>query len=87
MTNFPNDVTFHPDRILTPLKRVGKKGAGNFQPISWEQAITEVSDKLKIIIEEKGSEAVLPYSFAGTEGLVQRKSICDRFLHISALPN
>jgi anaerobic selenocysteine-containing dehydrogenase len=85
MSDFPNDVTFHPDRILTPLKRVGKKGSAEFVPISWEQAITEVSEKLKTIIAEKGSEAVLPYSFAGTEGLVQRKSICDRFFaHIGA---
>jgi len=85
MTDFPNDVTFHPDRILTPLKRVGKKGAGEFAPISWEQAIAEVADKLKAVIAEKGSEAVLPYSFAGTEGLIQRKSICDRFFaHIGA---
>ena len=85
MDNFPNDVTFHPDRVLTPLKRIGKKGAGEFEPISWRQAIIEVAGKLKSIIAEKGGEAVLPYSFAGTEGLVQMNSISARFFaHIGA---
>ena len=85
MNNFPNEVTFHPDRILTPLKRVGKKGSGQFEPISWEQGIKEVALKLEAIIQEKGGEAVLPYSFAGTEGLVQKESISARFFaHIKA---
>lgn len=85
MDNFPNDVTFHPNRILFPLKRVGKKGEGKFERVSWEQAIKEVATKTKNIISEKGAEAILPYSFAGTEGLVQRNSISDRFFtHIGA---
>jgi len=85
MDNFPNDVTFHPDRVLTPLKRVGKKGQGEFQPISWEQAISEVAGELKSIIAEKGGEAVLPYSYMGTQGLVQGNAISDRFFaHIGS---
>lgn len=85
MENFPSDVTFHPDRILTPLKRIGKKGAAEFEPISWKQAIFEVGSKLKTIISEKGKEAVLPYSFAGTQGLIQRESISERFFaHLGA---
>ncbi len=79
MDNFPDDVTFHPDRILTPLKRIGKKGKGEFKPVTWDQSITEISTKLKSIINEKGGEAVLPYSFAGTEGLIQKDSISARF--------
>jgi anaerobic selenocysteine-containing dehydrogenase len=85
MNRFPDDVTFHPDRILTPLKRIGKKDEGRFEKISWEQAISEVAQKLKSVIDEKGPEAVLPYSFAGTEGLVQKNSISARFFaHIGA---
>ena len=79
MDNFPNNVTFHPDRVLTPLKRIGKKGKGEFKPISWEQAIREVADKLKSIMDEYGGTAVLPYSYGGTEGLVQNGCISDRF--------
>lgn len=85
MVNFPNDVTFHPNRILTPLKRIGKKGEGKFEPISWEKAISEVSDRLGAILSEKGGESVLPYSFGGNQGLVQGKSIPNRFFaHIGA---
>jgi len=79
MENFPNDVTFHPDRILKPLKRIGPKGKGEFKEVTWNQAINEISTKLKSIINEKGGEAVLPYSFAGTEGLIQKNSISSRF--------
>ena len=85
MDNFPNDVTYHPDRVPTPLKRIGKKGSGEFKPISWEQAISEVAENLKTIIDEKGVEAVLPYSYMGTQGLIQGNSICNRFFaHIGA---
>jgi anaerobic selenocysteine-containing dehydrogenase len=85
MVNFPNDVTFHPDRILTPLKRIGKKGEGKFEAISWETAISEVSYKLSSIISRQGGESVLPYSYGGNQGLVQGKSIPNRFFaHIGA---
>ena len=85
MDHFPQDVTFHPDRIITPLRRIGKKGDGKFEKISWEQAISEVAEKLGAVIDQFGKEAVLPYSFAGTEGLVQKDSISARFFaHIGA---
>lgn len=79
MRDFPNDVTFHPDRILTPLKRNGPKASAAFVKISWEQAIREIAGRLKDIIDTKGGEAVLPYSFGGNQGLVQRGAIADRF--------
>ncbi len=85
MINFPNDVTFHLDRILTPLKRTGQKGSGEFIKISWEQAISEVASRVKGIIDQKGGEAVLPYNFGGNQGLVQGKAIPNRFFaHIGA---
>ncbi|GAA4280371.1 molybdopterin-containing oxidoreductase family protein [Gaetbulibacter aestuarii] len=79
METFPEDVTFHPDRILYPLKRNGPKGSGQFEKISWEQGIREVAEKLHTIIAEKGGEAVLPYSYAGNMGLVQSHAISGRF--------
>ena len=79
MVNFPNDVTFHPDRLLTPLKRKGPKGRGQFEKISWEQGIREVAEKLNTIIAEKGGEAILPYRYAGNEGLIQGGAMSDRF--------
>lgn len=79
MVDFPKDVTFHPDRILTPLKRTGPKGTGAFEPISWEQGIDEIAIKVKDIIKQKGGEAILPYSFGGNQGLVQRGALANRF--------
>ena len=85
MRNFPNDVTFNPDRILTPLKRTGDKGKGEFVKISWDQAIDEVSSKLQGIINTKGGEAILPYSFGGNQGMVQGEAMSNRFFaHIGA---
>lgn len=85
MVNFPNDVTFHPNRILSPLKRVGKKGEGKFEAVSWETALSEVASRLGSIIQKSGGEAVLPHSYGGNQGLVQGSSIPDRFFaHIGA---
>ena len=79
MVSFPNDVTFHPDRILSPLKRSGPKGSGEFIKISWEKAISEVASGLKEIMAQKGGEAILPYSFGGNQGMVQGEAISSRF--------
>jgi anaerobic selenocysteine-containing dehydrogenase len=85
MVNFPSDVTFHPDRILTPLKRVGEKGAGQFEAISWQKALSEIAEKLTKTIAQDGGEAVLPYSFGGNQGLVQGRAISNKFFaHIGA---
>lgn len=61
-----------PLRLTTPLARSGPKGEGSFTPISWEQAITRIAEQWNRIIEEHGAQAILPYSYAGTMGAVQR---------------
>ncbi len=60
-----------PLRIHHPLKRVGEKGEGAFEPISWDQALAEIVERYGRIISEFGAEAILPYSYAGTMGVVQ----------------
>lgn len=72
--------TYHPDRLLYPLKRIGKKGEGKFERISWDQAITEITAKLKPLAENKPL-AILPYSYAGTMGLVQGEGMAQRFFN------
>ena len=67
---------YSPDRLLTPLRRVGKKGEGRFEPISWDAAIAEITTRWKEIIATSGPEAILPYSYAGTMGVVNM-SACD----------
>ncbi len=73
-----------PLRLTTPLLRTGPKGAGQCQPISWPEAIQRVSDRWKEIIAQYGAEAILPYSYAGTMGLVQRNSGHPFFYRLGA---
>ncbi|MBW4056275.1 MAG: molybdopterin oxidoreductase family protein [Proteobacteria bacterium] len=63
-----------PRRLTTPLQRVGKKGAGEFEPITWERAIKLICSRWQGICSTYGAEAILPYSYAGTMGLVQRNA-------------
>ena len=63
-----------PRRLTTPLRRIGKKGGGEFEPISWEVAITTICSRWQVTIADHGAEAILPYSYAGTMGLVQRNA-------------
>ncbi len=67
------ELTVHsPRRLTTPLLRIGKKGEGSFEPFSWDDAISMIADRWKNILATYGAEAVLPYSYAGTMGLIQR---------------
>jgi anaerobic selenocysteine-containing dehydrogenase len=71
----------HPDRLMTPLKRVGPKGEGAFEPISWDQALDEVAAAFQKAAERHGAETVWPYFYAGTMGQVHRDGI-ERFRHV-----
>jgi anaerobic selenocysteine-containing dehydrogenase len=72
--------SYHPERVLTPLKRVGPKGLGRFTPVSWDEALDDIAARLRAIAA-RNPEAVLPYSYAGTMGLVQGESMASRFFH------
>jgi anaerobic selenocysteine-containing dehydrogenase len=72
--------TYHPDRVLTPLKRVGPKGRGQFEPVSWDDALDAIAARLRSIAA-RDPEAIVPYSYAGTMGLVQGESMAARFFH------
>jgi anaerobic selenocysteine-containing dehydrogenase len=72
--------TYHRDRLLYPLKRIGNKGEGKFARISWDEALDTIAAKLGAIAKTN-PQAILPYSYAGTMGLVQGESIAARFFH------
>jgi len=72
--------TYHADRLLTPLRRVGRKGEGKFEPISWDEALTTIAARLKPIAA-RAPQAILPYSYCGTMGLVQGESMSSRFFN------
>nr|WP_319565010.1 molybdopterin oxidoreductase family protein [uncultured Rhodoferax sp.] len=72
--------SYHAERILQPLKRVGAKGAGQFEPVSWDTALTDIAARLQAIAA-RDPQAILPYSYAGTMGLVQGESMAARFFN------
>jgi len=62
----------HAERLTVPQRRIGPKGLGVFAPISWDEALAEISSQLRDRIEQFGSQSVLPYSYAGTMGWIER---------------
>lgn len=72
--------TYHPNRLLQPMKRVGPKGSGQFAPVSWDEALDDIAARLKDIAA-RDPQAILPYSYGGTLGLVQSESMAARFFH------
>jgi anaerobic selenocysteine-containing dehydrogenase len=73
--------SYHSERILVPLRRVGAKGEGRFEAASWEEALRDIACRLKALAAED-PETILPYSYAGTMGLVQGESIAARFFNV-----
>lgn len=73
MNRYP-DTVHHPDRLLKPLVRTGRKGEGRFREASWAEATALITERWQEIIAESGGEAILPYSYAGTMGLLQRNA-------------
>ncbi|SPB17232.1 molybdopterin-containing oxidoreductase [Caballeronia novacaledonica] len=73
--------THHKDRLLTPLRRTGKKGEGRFEPIGWDEALKLAAERLTPIAR-RAPESIVPYSYAGTMGLVQGESIAARFFNV-----
>src|ERR1017187_4677919 len=72
---------YSPDRLLYPQRRVGAKGQGQFERISWDEALDTIAGRLQGIAEEFGPEAILPYSYAGTMGLLNGGGMDRRFFH------
>src|SRR4051812_20882284 len=66
------DRTYSPQRVLHPMKRTGRKGSGTFQRITWDEALATIAERFsQIASSDDGPQAILPYSYAGTMGLLQ----------------
>jgi anaerobic selenocysteine-containing dehydrogenase len=72
--------TDHPERVLHPLKRTGPKGAGRFERVGWDEALRDIATRLAAIAE-RDPQAIVPYSYAGTMGLLQGESMAARFFN------
>ena len=74
--------TYSSERLLHPLRRVGSKGSGRFERIGWDEALDTIATRFKAIAASPdGPQAILPYSYAGTMGLLQYCSMDRRFFH------
>ena len=73
--------SYHPDRILQPMRRIGPKGAGQFEPVSWDVALDDIAARLGKLAARGLQQAVLPYSYAGTMGYVQGEAMAMRFFN------
>ena len=72
--------TYHPERLLHPMKRSGPKGSGQFQRIGWHEALDTVAARLREIAA-RDPQAIQPYSYAGTMGQVQGEAMAARFFN------
>jgi anaerobic selenocysteine-containing dehydrogenase len=70
---------YSPDRILHPLKRVGRKGEGRFERITWDEALDTIAVRYREIVAAHGPQAIVPYSYAGNMGLLSYGSMDRRF--------
>lgn len=76
------EIVYSPDRLKTPLKRVGPKGSGQFAEISWDEALDVIAARFRSIAAgPHGPQAILPYSYYGTMGKIQAASLDRRFFH------
>src|SRR5438132_10280991 len=85
------DRVYSPDRVLYPMRRIAEKGVARapspakaseaWQRITWDEALTEIADRFKKISSDFGPEAILPYSYGGTLGVLNGASMDRRFFH------
>ena len=73
--------TYHDGRLLYPQIRIGAKGEGKFRRATWDEALQLIATRLRGVIDEFGGQAILPYSYAGTMGLLHGESMDRRFFH------
>jgi anaerobic selenocysteine-containing dehydrogenase len=72
---------YSPERLLYPQRRVGAKGEGRFERITWDEALDEIASRFHSISSQFGAEAILPYSYAGTMGFLNNAGMDRRFFH------
>lgn len=75
------DRAYSPERVLHPLRRVGPKGGGRFERVTWDDALDEIAGRLQGIVAEHGPQAVMPCSYLGTEGILNGMNVGDAFFN------
>lgn len=75
------DKTYSPDRVLSPMRRSGPKGSGQFTRISWDEALDEIAGRFRSSIAEHGPETIMPVSYLGTQGILNGLNVGDPFFN------
>src|SRR5262249_50926357 len=75
------DRVYSAERVLHPMRRSGPKGSGKFERITWGAALDEIAGRFRAIVAEHGAQAILPYSYLGTEGLLNGLNVGDPFFN------
>ncbi|QUP54737.1 molybdopterin-dependent oxidoreductase [Ralstonia syzygii] len=71
------DRVYSDQRVLYPMRRTGPKGSGQFERISWDDALAEIAERWKSILADDGAQAILPYSYLGTQGIINGLNVGD----------
>lgn len=66
---------YAPDRLLHPLRRVGPKGSGQFERVTWDEALAEVASRFQAVLDDDGAEALLPFHYLGSMGAVRHRHL------------
>lgn len=80
-TSHYQERVYHPERLLYPMRRSGPKGSGQFERISWDEALATIGERWRAIIKADGPTAILPYSYLGTQGIVNGLTVGDPFFN------
>jgi anaerobic selenocysteine-containing dehydrogenase len=78
--NFPEH-HYQPDRLLYPMRRVGAKGAGEFERITWDEALAEIKSRWTAIIDTYGPQAIMPHAYLGHQGVLNGLTSGDAFFN------
>lgn len=81
VSRFYPEFVHGPRRLTRPLRRIGKKGEGRFEPIEWDAALDAVYEKFSSIIDHYGPEAIAPFNYSGPHGMLSGGSMDMRFFH------
>lgn len=72
---------YNPDRLMHPMRRSGPKGSGEFERITWDEALDEIAGRFKATIAEHGAESIMPISYLGTQGILNGLNVGDPFFN------
>jgi len=81
------DRVHHPDRVLHPLVRTGPKGSATFERTTWDHALELIAERWQALLDEHGPSSILPYGYAGNQGILQCRTMSERLFNVLGTSN